>query len=681
MSDGTTGAVTAAPPPGRSRPEVPPLPGSDTTSLGRDTSRLTRTWAPPGGLRQWLGQVNHRNVGRRFIVTAFVFFLLGGLEALVMRLQLGGPEAGIVDADTYSQLFTMHGTTMMFFFAVPVMEGFFIYLVPLMLGTRDMAFPRLNAFGYWVYLFGGVVLYGTFLLGMAPDAGWFSYPPLADVEFSPSKRIDFWATMITFVEVSALVAAVEIIVTIFKQRAPGMSINRMPLLVWAALVTSFMIIFAMPAVVSGSVLLALDRTAGTWFFDPGGGGSPLLWQHLFWFFGHPEVYIILVPALGFVASIVTASAQRPMFGYTAIALAMTAIGIASFGLWVHHMYATGLPTLGSAFFTASSILIAVPSGVQIFCWTATLWGSRPRVTVPLLYVFGFIVLFIIGGVTGVMVASVPFDLQVHDTYFVVAHFHYVLIGGAVMPLFGAVHFWFPKLTGRLLSDRVGALGFWLLFVGFNVTFFPMHALGFLGMPRRVYTYFSEMGWDGLNLTATIGAGIIALGVLTNVWNVVASLRSGRRAPDNPWGADTLEWATTSPPPQYNFDGIPVVEGRYPMWERQSRGESPVVVGLSDERREVLVTTLLDARPDGIVVLPGPSLWPLALAVAAGTGFLGVVWSLWWVPVGAVLSFLALVGWHWPRTEERTPPWRQDDAAPRAAGPDDARTAAPARSGT
>jgi cytochrome c oxidase subunit 1 len=651
-----------APPLREPHPDVPPVPGAEVTALDRDTATLTRTWSPPPGVLGWLLQVNHRAIGKRFIVTAFVFFVLGGLEALVMRLQLGGPERGLVDADTYGQLFTMHGTTMMFFFAVPVVEGLFIYLVPLMLGTRDMAFPRLNAFGYWVYLIGGAVLYGAFFLGAAPDAGWFSYVPLADRTHSPGIRVDLWATMITFVEVSALVAAVEIIATIFKQRPPGMSINRMPLFVWAALVTAFMIVFAMPAVVSGSILLALDRTAGTWFFEPSGGGAPLLWQHLFWFFGHPEVYIILVPALGMVASIVTASAQRPMFGYTAIALAMTAIGIASFGLWVHHMFATGLPALGAAFFTAASILIAVPSGVQIFCWTGTLWGSRPRVTVPLLYVFGFVFLFVIGGITGVMVASVPFDQQVHDSYFVVAHFHYVLIGGMVMPLFGAVHFWFPKLTGRLLSDRAGALGFWLLMAGFNVTFFPMHQLGFLGMPRRVYTYLAASGWEGLNLTATVGAFVITAGVLVNAGNVLVSLRRGAPAPANPWGADTLEWGTTSPPPQYNFDAIPVVEGRYPMWERQASGESPVVVGLSDTRREVLLTTLLDARPDGVAVLPAGSLWPLALALSVAVAFLGTVWSLWWVPVGAALAFASLVGWHWPRDEERTPPWRAGDRA-------------------
>jgi cytochrome c oxidase subunit I+III len=637
-------------------PDVPQVPGADTVSLDRDTTQLSRTWAPGPGLWGTLTAVNHRIIGKRFIVTAFVFFVLGGLEAYAMRLQLSSPERGLIDPDTYNQLFTMHGTTMMFFFAVPVMEGFFIYLVPLMLGTRDMAFPRLNAFGYWVYLIGGVVLYGAFALGMAPDAGWFAYVPLAGREYSPGIRMDFWATMITFVEVSALVAAVEIIATIFKQRPPGMALNRMPLFVWAALVTSFMIIFAMPSVVSGSILLALDRTAGTFFYDPNGGGAPLLWQHLFWFFGHPEVYIILVPALGMVASIVTASAQRPMFGYTAIALGMTTIGIASFGLWVHHMFATGLPTLGAAFFTTASILIAIPSGVQIFCWIATLWGSRPRVTVPLLYVLGFIVLFVIGGITGVMVASVPFDQQVHDSYFVVAHFHYVLIGGAVMPLLGAVHFWYPKITGRLLSDRLGVIGFWLLVVGFNVTFFPMHELGFLGMPRRVYTYLSDMGWDRLNLTATIGATIVACGVLVNLVNYISSLKLGAPAPDNPWGADTLEWATTSPPQQYNFDAIPVVEGRYPMWERQHTGESKVVVGLRDDRRDVLITTLLDAKPDGISVLPENSIAPLLLALAASVAFLGTIWTLWAFPFGMLLSFFAIAFWNWPRHHERRPPW-------------------------
>ena len=639
---------------------LPPrrVPGADATTLPRDTSILERTWAPKPGFLGWVMQVNHRAIGKRFIVTAFIFFILGGLEALALRIQLGTPENTFLDPDTYNQVFTMHGTTMMFFFAVPVLEGFFIYLVPLMLGTRDMAFPRMNAFGYWVYLIAGVVLYGAFFLGMAPDAGWFNYPTLSGKEYSPSIRVDLWVTMITFIEISALVAAVEIIATIFKQRPPGMSLNRMPLLVWAALVVSFMIIFAMPAVIAASVMLTLDRLIGTVFFDPSGGGDPLLWQHLFWFFGHPEVYIILIPALGFVASIVTASAQRPMFGYTAIALAMASIGIASFGLWVHHMFTTGLPALGAAFFTTASAMIAIPSGVQIFCWTATLWGARPRMTTPLLYVAGFIVLFVLGGITGVMVASVPFDQQVHDTFFVVAHFHYVLIGGSVFPLLGAVHYWFPKFTGRLMSDRLGILGFWLIFIGFNVTFFPMHQLGFQGMPRRIYTYLPEMGWGPLNAVATIGAFVIASGVLVVGYNVLSSLRSGVRAEGNPWGADSLEWATTSPPKQYNFDGIPVVEGRYPLWEREKTGESPVAVGLRDDRREVLLTTLLDARPEGIQVLPGPSLWPLALACASAVAFLGVLFSPWWVIVGAILSFAALAGWHWPRDEERTPPWKE-----------------------
>jgi cytochrome c oxidase subunit I+III len=632
--------------------------GPAASDLPRDVTELDRTWAPARGIIGWFSQVNHRAIGKRFIVTAFVFFILAGLQAFVMRLQLAVPDNTILDADRYNQFFTMHGTTMMFFFAVPVLEGFFIYLVPLMIGTRDMVFPRMNAFGYYVYLIAGVVLYASFFIGLAPDAGWFNYPPLSGPEYSPGIRIDFWATMITFIEVSALVAAVEIIVTILKQRAPGMSLNRMPLLVWAALVTSFMIVFAMPAVVVASVMLALDRTIGAFFFDPSGGGAPLLFQHLFWFFGHPEVYIILVPGLGFVSAIVAGAAKRPMFGYTAIAVSMVAIGFASFGLWVHHMYTTGVPALGSSFFTVASTLIAIPSGIQIFCWIATLWGSRPRITTPLLYVLGFVFIFVIGGITGVMVASVPFDSQVHDTFFVVAHFHYVLIGGSVFPLLGAVHYWFPKFTGRMMSEKLGKIGFWLAFIGFNVTFFPMHHLGFQGMPRRVYTYIPETGWGPLNLLATIGAVVLFFGLLTYAINVLKSARSGAFAGADPWNADSLEWATSSPPHNYNFDGIPVVTSRYPMWQAKADGEFPVAVGLRDDRREALVTSVLDAEPRGVSVLASPSIWPLIASLSVAVAFVGVIFNVIWAPIGAFLVFLSLAGWHWPREHERTPPWKE-----------------------
>ena len=620
--------------------------------------RLDDTWRSPPGFLGWFTHVNHRSIGKRFIVTAFVFFLLGGLEALVMRVQLGSPENTLLDPETYNQLFTMHGTTMMFFFAVPVLEGFAIYLVPLMLGTRDMAFPRLNAFGYYVYLIAGVVLYGAFFMGLGPDTGWFSYAPLSEREFSPGLPVDIWATMITFIEVSALVAAVELIVTILKQRPPGMTLDRMPLFVWAILVTAFMILFAMPAVMLASVMLALDRTVGTMFFLPSGGGDPLLWQHLFWFFGHPEVYIILLPALGFVSHIVTTFSRRPPFGYLALVLSVVATGIISFGLWVHHMYTVGLPAMGASFFTAASMTIAIPSGVQIFCWLATIWRGRPVFATPLLFVAGFIVLFVLGGITGVMVASVPFDMQVHDTFFVVAHFHYVLIGGSVFPLFGAVYYWFPKLTGRMLSETLGKWNFWLFFIGFNVTFFPMHQLGFQGMPRRVYTYLEEMDWHQLNLIAPIGAFILAAAVLVFLWNVVSSLVSGARAPADPWGADSLEWEAESPPANYNFAELPIVHDRYPLWERKRSGDAPVLAGLRIDRREVLITSVMDAEPQYISVLPGPSIWPLALAIATCVAFLGVLHSTWWVPLGAFLAFLAIAGWQWPRHEERTPPWKE-----------------------
>ena len=620
---------------------------------GNVVAQLDRTWASPPGFVGWFSHVNHRNIGRRFIVTAFAFFLLGGVQALLMRLQLAAPENGVVDADSYRQLFTMHGTTMMFFFAVPVMEGFAIYLLPLMIGTRDMAFPRLNAFGYYVYLIGGVVLYAAFFLGFGPDAGWFSYVPLANREFSPGLRVDFWATMVTFIEVSALVAAVELIATIFKLRAPGMTLNRMPLFVWSVLVMAFMILFAMPPLMVGSVMLALDRTVGTHFFDPGLGGDPILWQHAFWFFGHPEVYIIFIPALGMVSSIIITFTRRPIFGYTALVLSLVATGFIGFGLWVHHMYAAGLTQLGSSFFTAASMMIAIPSGVQIFCWLATLWDGKIVFRTPLLFVLGFVLIFVMGGLTGVMVASVPFDLQVHDTFFVVAHFHYVLIGGAVFPLFGAVYYWFPKLTGRMLSERLGRWNFWTMAIGFNLTFFPMHQLGLEGMPRRVYTYAAELGWGPLNLLATAGAAVMAVSVVLFLVNVVLSLRSPVQAPADPWGGDSLEWSTTSPPPNYNFDPLPTVTGLYPRWD--STG-APVVSGIRSDRREVLITHMLDAEPDYRGVLPAPSYAPLLLAVGASVAFLGAVYDLWFVPLGLVASFAALVFWHWPRVGGMPPTW-------------------------
>ncbi|HEV3469482.1 MAG TPA: cytochrome c oxidase subunit I [Pyrinomonadaceae bacterium] len=616
---------------------------------------LEKTWGDPPGLWGWLTTVNHKRVGKRFIATAFAFFVAGGILAVLMRVQLARPENNFLGPDLYNQIFTMHGTVMMFLFAVPVMEAMAVYLVPLMVGTRSVAFPRLNSFGYWMFLFGGVMIFVAFFLNVGPDVGWFAYPPLAGPEYSPGKRADFWAQLITFTEVSALVVATELITTIFKLRAPGMSLNRIPVYVWSILVMSFMVFFAMPTVALGSACLIMDRLIGTHFFNPAEGGDPILWQHLFWFFGHPEVYIIFIPATGFVSAIIPTFVRRPVFGYAALVLSLVSTGFIGFGLWVHHMFAAGLPRMGASFFTAATMMIVIPSGVQIFCWIATIWGGRPVFKTPFLFVLGFFFTFVLGGMTGVMQASVPLDLQVHDTYFVVAHFHYVLIGGSVFPLFGAFYYWLPKITGRMLSEALGKLNFWLMFVGFNLTFFPMHLLGLVGMPRRVYTYQPGLGWAGMNLAATAGGVLLTLGVVVFIFNFFRSLRRGAEAGDNPWGASTLEWATTSPPPSYNFLHIPTVADRDTLWKQGP--DQPVVVGLRLDVRQVLVTKMLDAEPEHKEEFPTPTPWPLFAALATTAMFIASVFTPWAVPVGMIPVAAALVGWFWPRkhqAEERAP---------------------------
>jgi len=563
-----------------------------------------------------------------------------------MRVQLAQPEARFMGADRYNQIFTMHGTNMMFLFAVPVMEAMAVYLVPLMVGTRSIAFPRLNAFSYWMFVAGGALLWIAFALDMGPDVGWFAYVPLSGPQYGIGKRADIWAQMITFTEVSALAVAVEIVVTVFKQRAPGMSLDRIPLFVWSMLVTSFLIILAMPAIMVASTSLILDRLVGTQFFNPAQGGDVLLWQHLFWFFGHPEVYIIFLPAVGMVSTMIATFARRPAFGYLALVIALISTAVLAFGLWVHHMFVVGLPRVGESFFTASSMAIAIPAGVQIFCWLATLWGGRPVFKTPMLFIIGFLVTFVIGGLTGVMVASVPFDTQVHDTYFVVAHFHYVLIGGAVFPLIGAIYYWFPKFTGRLMSERLGRWVFGLTFVGFNMTFFPMHILGFEGMPRRVYTYQPEMSWGGLNLFVSLSAFVLAAGFLLFFFDALRSMRGGEMAGSNPWGAATLEWATPSPPPAYNFRHIPIVGSRDPLWA--SPAELQVASGLRLDRRELVITTVVEAKPETKESSPRGSIWPLWAAIATTVMLIWSIFTPWAVVWGSIPIGFTLIGWFWPK---------------------------------
>jgi cytochrome c oxidase subunit 1 len=621
------------------------LPEND---VAREGNLLDATWRDDGGIWGWLTAVDQKTIAKRAVITAFLMFFAGGIEAALMRLQLARPDNTLIGPDRYNQLFTTHGTTMMFLFAVPVMTAMGLYFVPLMIGARSLAFPRLNAFGYWNYVVGVVFLYVSLFVNMGPDTGWTAYVPLSGPAFSPGHRVDVWAQVVTFTEISALCGAVNIIVTVFKMRAPGMSLNRIPLFVWAQLVVAFMIVFAMPAVATGSTLmLATDRAVNMHWFNPAEGGDALLWQHMFWFFGHPEVYIIFLPGLGMITPIIETFCRRPVVGYTAIVMALIATAFFAFGLWVHHMFATPIPELGQSLFTAASMVIAIPTGLQIFCWIATMWAGRPRLTVPMLFVLGFLFTFINGGITGVMLAGVSFDKEAHDTFFVVAHLHYVLLGGGVMPLFGAVYYWFPKVTGRLLRESWGKAHFWLFVIGTNVTFFPMHILGLNGMPRRIYTYAATTGWGPMNLLATVGAFTIALSVLIFLVNIVKSWFAGERAGDNPWDASGLEWATASPAPSYNFVHTPVVRSRHPLWE--TTVDQPVVTGLRTDRREVLVTTTFDARPDSRHESPSGSIWPFYVALCMGIVFIGSIFSPYAVLGGLAVALIGLFCWGWQST--------------------------------
>jgi cytochrome c oxidase subunit 1 len=621
--------------------------------------RLARTWDDRKGFLGWLMSTDHKSIGRRYIVTAFLHLLCAGSLAMVIRAQLAFPGLTILDPDLYDQFFTTHGTAMMFLFAVPMVEGMMVYLIPLMVGSRIIAFPRLNAFSYWIYLVGGLFVWFAFFVNSGPDAGWFNYPPLSGPEFGAGKRADVFAQMITFTEVAGLAVAVEIVVTVLKFRAPGMKLFRMPIFAWASLVTCLMIVWSMPAIVTSSTFLLLDRLVGTHFYSPAEGGDPLLWQHLFWYFAHPEVYIIFLPSIGLASHVVETFSRRKMFGYPAIVLSLITQGFLSFGLWVHHMFATGLPRVGNTFFEASSMSIAIPSGTFIFCWLATLATGRVRLKIPMLWVISFFALFIVGGLSGLLLASVPVDLQVTDTYVLPSHIHFVLVGGAVAPLIGAAWFWFPKLTGRMLDDRLGIWQWALFLLGSLVTFVSMFLLGISGMTRRVYTYPHSMGWDRLNLLASVGAWALGLSFLLFVINIVKSLRKAPDAPDNPFDAAGLEWAVPSPPPAYGFRRIPFVDSRMPLWT--NREGLPVVAGLRVDEREVLITSAIETEPEMREHGPEPTLWPLIAAIVSSIVLIGSIYTPWAIAWGAVPVAVVLIGWLYPKKY----------LAPRASGPEGA----------
>ena len=520
------------------------------------------------GLLRWVTTVDHKDIGVLYLVTTLAFFLLGGLEAVLIRLQLAVPRNGFLEADAYNAVFTMHGTTMIFLVVMPMLLGFANYIVPLQIGAHDMAFPRLNAMSYWLLLFGGLLLYFGFLTGTPPDTGWFSYAPLSERPYTLRPSVDYWALGLLLSSVGTIATGVNLLVTIVTLRAPGMTWFRLPVFSWMSLVTAFLILAAIPALTAAQVMLLIDRYLGAHFFDVAAGGDAVLWQHLFWYFGHPEVYIMALPGFGIISEVVPVFARKPIFGYRAIVASGIAIAFLSATVWAHHMFTVGLGQVADAAFGLSSMAIAIPTGVKVFSWLATLWGGRIRLTTAMLFALAFVLQFTLGGLSGVHFATVPVDWHTHDTYYVVAHFHYVLGGGTLFAILAATFYWFPKLTGRLLNEQVGKVTFWLMVVGFNATFFPMHLLGLMGQPRRTYTYPDLPGWGALNLVETIGAFLMGLATLVLLGNIWRSLRRGQQAGDNPWHAWTLEWATSSPPPAYNFMRLPAISSARPLYDVQ-----------------------------------------------------------------------------------------------------------------
>ncbi len=589
-------------------------------------------------MKSWLTTTDHKRIGWLYFWTALFFFLIGGLEALVIRAQLAKPEGIGVSAEVYNQMFTMHGTTMVFLALMPLSAAFFNFIVPLQIGARDVAFPRLNAFSYWVFLLGGLLLNASFVAGplfgaadlsVAPDAGWFGYANLTSRQFSPGPNIDFWVLGLQILGIASLAAGFNFIVTILNMRAPGMKLMRLPTFTWMTLVTQFIVITAFPVITVALVLLMFDRFFGTHFFVPAGGGDPILWQHLFWLFGHPEVYILILPAMGIISEVLPTFSRKPLFGYTVVVYSGVLIGFMGWGVWSHHMFAVGLGPIADSVFSATTMLIAVPTGVKIFNWIGTMWGGQIRFTTAMLFAVGFIAMFIIGGLSGVSHASPPADLQQTDTYYVVAHIHYVLFGGTMLGLFAGMYYWWPKMTGRRLSETLGTWHFWLTFVGMNLAFFPMHFSGLLGMPRRIYTYGAELGVTRLNQISTAGAFLLGVAVLVFLVNLWRTRTRGERAGNDPWQGATLEWATTSPPPVYNFTVIPRVESRLPLWATEHHA----------------AMAPLPATPPAPIHVPGGSWWPLVTALGIPViAVAALSHQLWLALAGVAIVIAGIYRW-------------------------------------
>ena len=588
----------------------------------------------PTGVWGWITTVDHKRIGILYGVTAFVMFILGGIEALLMRTQLATAEQDIVSPEVFNQLFTMHGTTMIFLAIMPLSAAFFNFIIPLQIGARDVAFPRLNAFSYWTFLAGAIMLNMSWFLGGAPNAGWFGYSPITGQAFNPGNGIDFWILSLQLLGIASLAAAFNFIVTILNMRAPGMTLMRMPLFTWMTLVTSFLLILAFPVITVALIELMLDRAFGMNFFDTTAGANPVLWQHLFWVFGHPEVYILILPAMGIVSEILPTFSKKPLFGYPVMVLSGVIIGFMGWMVWSHHMFTVGLGPVANSVFVITTMAIAIPTGVKIFNWLGTMWKGSIDLNTPMLFALGFIAMFTIGGISGVMHAQAASDAQQQDTYFIVAHLHYVLFGGSIFALLAGIYYWFPKFSGRMFSEKLGKLNFWLAFVGFNLAFFPMHFTGMDGMPRRIYTYSSEMGWSMWNGVSTVGAFMLALSMLVFLHNIVTSWRKGELASDDPWDGRTLEWSIPSPPPEYNFAEIPTVYDRDDWWSqkrRQVRRAVPVGGGSGEEEGHS-------------IHMPQPSYWPIVVAIGLLIGGYGLIYNIAVAAIGMGIGMLAVYAW-------------------------------------